>query len=77
MTLEEIKAAIESGKHVCWSNRAYDVIKDKLGQWLIVCGRSSEKSFSALRANLNGYTCGLTWLDGVTMNGNPDEFFTV
>ena len=64
MNLQEIKAAIESGKHVCWSNRAYDVVKDSKGQWLIVC-------------NLNGYTCGLTWLDGVTMNGNPDEFFTV
>jgi hypothetical protein len=38
------------------------VICDKKGQWLIVC-------------SLNGYTMGLTWRDGVTMNGKESEFF--
>lgn len=62
MTLDEIKRAVEAGQTVYWSNSAYKVVKDKLGQWLIVC-------------SINGYTVGLTWMDGVTMNGKPDEFF--
>jgi len=63
MTLDEIKAAVEAGKVVYWASRAYRVVKDRLGQWLIVC-------------TLNDYTVGLTWLDGVTMNGMPEQFFT-
>ncbi len=43
-------------------NPAYRVVKDKIGQWLIVC-------------DINGYTIGLTWMDGVTVNGRPDEFY--
>lgn len=62
MTLEEIKSAVEAGKTVFWSNRAYRVLKDSLGQWLIVCDH-------------NGYCIGLTWRDGVTMNGKPEDFF--
>ena len=62
MNLQEIKDAIAQGKKVHWSNRAYDVIKDKIGQYLIVC-------------NLNDYCIGLTWQDGVTMNGKEEDFF--
>jgi hypothetical protein len=60
MTLDEIKAAVEAGKTVHWSNEGYTVIKDSLGQWLIVH---------------KDMTIGLTWRDGVTMNGEPEEFF--
>ena len=62
MTLEQIKTAIESGYPVHWSNTAYDVIKDKIGQYLICC-------------NHNASCIGLTWLDGVTLNGEESEFF--
>lgn len=62
MTLAEIKAAVEAGKTVHWSNTGYVVTKDRLGQFLI--------TFSS-----NGSTIGLTWADGVTMNGKPEEFF--
>lgn len=61
MNLQEIKQAVESGKAVYWASRAYRVVKDDVGQWLIVC--------------LNGSTIGLTWRDGVTLNGKPEEFF--
>lgn len=64
MTLEQIKTSIDQGKKVYWKNLAYDVIKDKIGQYLIVC-------------NLNNYTIGLTWLDGITMNGEESDFFNV
>lgn len=62
MTLNEIKQAVEAGKTVHWSNQAYKVVKDDLGQWLIVC-------------SINNYAFGLTWRDGATMNGKPEDFF--
>lgn len=62
MTLEEIKAAVESGKTVYWSNRNYMIIKDNLGRWLIRCV-------------LNGSCIALVWSDNYTLNGTPEEFF--
>jgi len=62
MTLDQIKAAIAEGKQVCWSTEAYDVIRSSTGKYLIVC-------------NLNKNAIGLTWADGVTMNGKPEDFF--
>lgn len=62
MTLDEIKAAVEAGKTVHWASRNYVVIKDSIGQWLIKC-------------LLNDCCWGLTWRDGTTMNGKPEEFF--
>ena len=64
MTLQEIKTAINSGKNVYWKNTNYEVMKDKIGQWLIVCMS-------------NQYTIGLTWQDGITMNGNEKDFFII
>ena len=62
MQLSEIKQAIKDGKKVFWSTTAYEVIKDAKGQYLIKHG--------------NGHCIGLTWSDGVTMNGKESEFFT-
>lgn len=62
MTLEEIKDAVLAGKRVCCGNRDYEVIRDHIGQWRI-------------RLGPNGYCIGLTWADGKTMNGKPEEFF--
>jgi hypothetical protein len=62
MTLAQIKAAVDAGKTVHWANEGYVVNKDRNGDYLIVF--TSNKS-----------TIGLTWKDGVTMNGKPEEFF--
>jgi hypothetical protein len=68
MTLQEIKTAVDQGKTVCWINSAYNVIKDSIGQYFIIC-------------NLNDYCVGLTWDDGTTLNascvinGDCLEFF--
>lgn len=35
MTIEEIKAAVDAGKHVRWSNDGYHVTKGRDGQYLI------------------------------------------
>ena len=64
MTLQEIKTAIENGNRVFWRSKAYEVIKYAAPlQWLIVCA-------------MNADCIGLTWLDGVTMNGHESDFFT-
>ena len=61
MTLEEIKKAIDAGARVYHGNRGYEVVRDNLGRYLIQC--------------VNGYCIALTWADGRTLNGKPEEFF--
>lgn len=63
MTLEEIKAAVLAGKRVFHHSPIYEVKVDFAGNWLIVC-------------NANNYCIGLTWRDGVTMNGEEKDFYT-
>jgi hypothetical protein len=62
MTLPEIQSAVNAGRRVFWKHRGYEVIKDNLGQWMVKC-------------HLNSYCWGLTWANGTTMNGKPDDFF--
>jgi hypothetical protein len=64
MTLTEIKAAVEAGQTVHWGSPLYSVVKDKLGQWLIDCPST-------------GGCWGLTRMDGVTLNGAENQFFTL
>jgi hypothetical protein len=61
MTAAEIKSAIDSGKKVCWHNPTYEVIKTK-DEYLIRC-------------RLNQHCVGLTWQDGVTLNGKEEDFY--
>lgn len=61
MTLQEIKEAVDAGKTVCWSNKGYKVVKGS-SQYLI-------------KYIQNNHCIGLTWQDGVTLNGKEDEFF--
>ena len=63
MTLDEIKAAVLAGKTVHWEQSNY-VVKyhDKSEQFNIVC-------------TTNNHCIGLTWRDGKTMNGKPEEFY--
>ena len=67
MTLQEIKDAVRSGKKVYWANKGYEVrlhhFRNGDEQWLI--------TFTP-----NNHSIGLTHLDGVTINGAPEEFFT-
>ena len=62
MNITEIKAAIDAGKSVHWSNEGYVVRKDTLGQYLIV--------FKA-----NGSAIGLTDRSGGRLNGQEEAFF--
>lgn len=69
MTLQEIKDAVEAGKTVHWATTAYTILKDQLRdgkhQWLIAYKRGQRDA---------SYV-GLTWRDGITVNGRPEQFF--
>ncbi len=59
MTTKEIKDAVDAGQNVYWENLAYQVIKMK-GDYYIKMG---------------SHLIGLTWEDGKTLNGKPEDFF--
>lgn len=61
MTLEQIKAAVLNGQRVFWKTSSYEV-KDTPGGWEIVC-------------LFNGNCIGLTWTDGMTLNGKEKDFY--
>lgn len=65
MTLEQITAAVDAGKVVHWSNDGYRVIRDGLGQYLIGWSIGAPDE----------YYIGLTWQDGITLNGAPLDFY--
>jgi len=60
-TAQQIRDLTDAGVTVYCGNTGYEVIKDNIGQYMIRC-----KS--------NDYCVGLTWQDGVTLNGT--DFFT-
>ena len=60
MKAEEIKAAVDAGKKVHWSNKSYHVIKGK-DDYMI--------------KGPTGHAIGLTWEDGKTLNGKEEDFF--
>ena len=61
MKLERIKELVSAGVTVHWGNIGYEVIKDRLGQYMIFCSRT------------NSYT-GLTDVNGV-LNEYEEDFF--
>ena len=67
MTLDEIKKAVRSGQTVYWKNHFFpvSVTTNENGEekWLVCCKD-------------NDHCIGLTWLDGVTMNGEEVDFHT-
>jgi len=63
MNLEAIKQAVLAHKTVHWKQGNYVVSHDsRLDDWYIEC-------------LTNGHLIGLTWSDGKTMNGHPDDFY--
>jgi hypothetical protein len=62
LTVHEIKAAVDRGEPVRWKSENYHVIRDRIGEYLIVCQN-------------NQSTIGLTHQDGVTLNGDESDFY--
>lgn len=63
MTLAEILRAVDEGLPVHWQSTAY-VVERPAG------GRSC-----VIRCLSTGHCIGLTWADGVTLNGKEEDFF--
>lgn len=63
MTASEIREAVRAGRTVHWSNDGYTVTKGK-----------NDLDF-LIRCESNGHCIGLTWQDGVTLNGDPEDFY--
>ena len=62
MNINEIKSAVENGKRVFWKQANYEVIKNKFGDWLVVC--------------LQNENCtGLTHRNGVTWEYDEKDFY--
>jgi hypothetical protein len=61
-TLDEIKANGLAGRTVNYQSSLYVVERDSVGQWLIRC-------------TANDDCIGLTWRNGVTLNGDPWHFY--
>lgn len=67
MDVEEIKQAAREGRRVHWKSelyvvRYYPADHTWSEQFLVVC-------------EANGSAIGLTWADGVTLNGKPEDFY--
>ncbi|OOC10042.1 hypothetical protein [Thioalkalivibrio halophilus] len=58
----EIMAAVDRREAVYWTSLRYPVHKDHLGQYFIGEGPGM---------------IGLTWADGVTLNGRLEDFFVL
>jgi hypothetical protein len=62
-TLEEIKNAVNEGKKVYWSNDLYEVKYDEYTEkYYVIC-------------TTNDSMHGLTWKDGITLNGKMEDFY--
>ena len=61
MNLDQIKSAVESGEKVFWGNDSYQVIKAKLGEFLVV--------------HDGGSCVGLTSRSGI-LQGEEKDFYT-
>jgi|TARA_R110002050_G_scaffold54179_1_gene122737 hypothetical protein len=66
MNIKQIKKAIALDINVYWKSKAYQVIKDRLGQYLIWC-------------NLNDHCIGLHGRQGTkyenVLNGQEQDFY--
>lgn len=66
MNLQQIKTAINNNQTVHWSNNGYTVKRSNnqgcnQGDYYI--------------HHTSGSCIGLTWADGTTLNGKPEEFY--
>jgi hypothetical protein len=62
-TLDEIKNAVNEGKKVYWSSDIYEVKYDEYTEkYYVIC-------------ITNDSMHGLTWNDGITLNGKMEDFY--
>lgn len=64
-TLDEVKAAVNSGNIVCWKNDNYRVVVDMFDTWIVTYRPWSR----------NPNSVGLFWQDGTTSDYSPEDFY--
>ena len=67
MNLEQIKTAVDHGLIVHWKNGVYTVVKDSSA----FSGYAVAYRLGTVQEN----RIGLTWSDGIRMNGRMEEFY--
>jgi hypothetical protein len=60
-SMRDVKDAVDAGKRVCWKQSNYVVEKDA-GGYIVRCTN-------------NDHCVGLYWLDGVTTDYKPADFY--
>jgi len=75
MKLDEILEAVDCGKTVCWKQPNY-VVKKTTSETLdpISLQYIPDEEYNIVCTS-NQHTIGLTWTDGVTMNGKEEDFY--
>jgi hypothetical protein len=63
MKFAEIRRAVDEGLIVHWQNLEYEVIRSPMHPSYLI------------RSTATGHCIGLTWADGVTLNGKEEDFF--
>ncbi len=65
LTAQDIRDAVDAGKRVTWANDRDEVVRSAKG-------RTPADYY--IKDIYGGSVIGLTWSDGVTLNGTPEQF---
>jgi len=75
MTLTEIATAVDAGRTVHWQNGSYTVRKGPAHD--DAPGNAANPALRYVIAHEAGNCIGLTWRDGITLNGKECDFFAL
>jgi hypothetical protein len=75
MNLDEITAAVDAGKTVCWQTGEYRVVPGPSHP--DAPGNAANPATRYLIKHEGGHAIGLTWSDGETLNGREVDFFVL
>jgi hypothetical protein len=75
LTLQQIAEAVDAGLTVHWQNAGYTVHKGPAHP--DTPGSSSNPALKYTIDHTNGQSLGLTWRDGITLNGKECDFYIV
>jgi hypothetical protein len=75
MNVEEIKAAVDEGKTVCWGHEGYEAQKFESKSLDPDTLQSIPYKKYEIVCLSNNHMIGLTWADETTLNGKEEDFF--
>lgn len=75
MNLQQITETVDAGRTVHWQNGSYTVRKGPAHE--DVPGNAANPALRYVIAHESGNCIGLTWRDGVTLNGKEYDFYAL